>query len=440
MERDYQKPLRVIVVGGSLAGLMCGVALREAGHNVTIVEQDGDERESHMSGICLGPSAMTFLDRFNCSPGTFSHETDCLQVLRTGREPRILAKGRRIITSWDTLYYRLRAAFDGYTSPYFPSPPQRKHSPGTATYSSNTKVLSLERIEHDLVKIEVTLQDQASGTTYKEQADFVIGADGPNSFVRMKYSPDIQRRFSGYVAWRGVVQEDQVSAATRQVFNQGVTLYPMKRQHCVVYTIPGVNGSVEPGKRRLNFLWYTNEDDGSMKDIMVDAVDGHHHRFTVPAGHVRSEVWSARVEEAKRLGLPAPWFEVVSKIDQPFIQVISEFCSPQAVFEDGKVLLVGDALSLFCPHTGLSGAQAAFHSMRVADYISGQLSMIDLEREVLGYSYIYWLQSVYWGQFNQGSTLSALTSGVRYWATYVLDKLNLWWLGKPSSRPNEFLL
>ncbi|KAI1389498.1 uncharacterized protein F4822DRAFT_398563 [Hypoxylon trugodes] len=169
----------------------------------------------------------------------------------------------------------------------------------------------------------------------------------------------------------------------------------MERQHCVAYTIPGVNGSVEPGKRFLNFLWYTNEDEISMENIMIDATDGRRHRYTVPAGHVKPEVWSARVEDARRLCLPPPWLEVIAKIDQPFIQVISEYYSPRAVFEDGRVLLVGDALSLFRPHTGLSGSQAAFHSMQIVDYINGKLTIEEWEKEVLGYSYIHWLQSVY---------------------------------------------
>ncbi|KAK7224172.1 hypothetical protein V2G26_012175 [Clonostachys chloroleuca] len=83
--RIEKKPLRVIVVGGSLSGLMCGIALKNAGHNVKIVEKDHDERQSHMSGICLGPSAIAFFAQHDASASQiFAHETDCLQVIKKG--------------------------------------------------------------------------------------------------------------------------------------------------------------------------------------------------------------------------------------------------------------------------------------------------------------------------------------------------------------------
>ena len=47
---------------------MCGVALKHAGHTVTIIEKADDERQSHMAGVCLGLDAQRFLarhDRFD---------------------------------------------------------------------------------------------------------------------------------------------------------------------------------------------------------------------------------------------------------------------------------------------------------------------------------------------------------------------------------------
>jgi 2-polyprenyl-6-methoxyphenol hydroxylase-like FAD-dependent oxidoreductase len=337
-----------------------------------------------MSGICLGPSAILFLSRYGRPAAAFSCETNCLQILRDGREPRVLAKGRRVITSWDSLYYHLRSVFDGYTNPHGPISLPEDHPVGAPKYLSKTRLLDVKRVQSSSTKVETTVQDLASSKVYSIQADFVIGANWLSSVVHAKYLPNVQRRSSGYVAWRGVVREDEISATARNIFNQGVTLHLMKRQHCVVYTIPGAHGSIEPGKRLLNFLWYTNEDEASMEEIMTDAINGYRHRYTVPAGHVRPEVWSQRVAEARRLRLPPPWLEVVAKIDRPFIQAISDLYSPRAVFEDGRVLLAGDALSQFCPHTGLSGSQAAFHSMRMADYISGHVSVTQLETEILG--------------------------------------------------------
>ncbi|KAI1778650.1 hypothetical protein F4818DRAFT_456408 [Hypoxylon cercidicola] len=420
---------------------MCGIALSHAGHNVKIIERDGDTRLSHKSGVCLGPSVIEFLARHDCSVAPFFSETDGLQITRGDATHRAFIPGRRIITSWDAFYYRLRHIFDGYTSTYCePQLPDTRKSGGTASYISNAEVVDIKPVVSGTGELDVTLVTPHTSGTLQERADFVIGADGPGSFVRAKYIPAVQRRYEGYVAWRGTVPECEVSPSTLQAFGQGVTLHLSRQQHCVLYLIPGPNGSLHPGERLLNFLWYTNEGHASLDEIMVDAIDGHRHRYTVPAGRVRPEVWSQRVERAKRLGLPPAWLEVIAIIRQPFVQVISQCHSPRATFEDGKVLLVGDALSLLCPHTGLSGSQAAFHSMKVADYISGKMSAHEWERTVVGYSYMYWLQSVAWGRSYQSNTVTALVASLHYWSACGWEKLIMWWEGKASNRPDEFSL
>src|SRR3569833_1966651 len=83
------------------------------------------------------------------------------------------------------------------------------------------------------------------------------GGDGPSSFVRSLYLPAAQRQYVGYIAWRGTVPESEASAATRAIFHRSVTVHMMKQHHCIMYMIPGPNGSLEPGERLLNFLWYT---------------------------------------------------------------------------------------------------------------------------------------------------------------------------------------
>ena len=97
------------------------------------------------------------------------------------------------------------------------------------------------------------------------------------------------------------------------------------------------------GDRFMNFLWYTNETTERLKDIMTDA-DGHRHRYIVPAGKVKRGIWKAlQVRGAQTLS--KPHLEVFKSIDAPFIQAISDFVAQKAAFEDGRVLLVGDAVS-----------------------------------------------------------------------------------------------
>lgn len=112
---------------------------------------------------------------------------------------------------------------------------------------------------------------------------------------------------------------------------------------------------------------------GDILLILKDAIDGQIHHNIVPSGHVREDIWSAQTTRAQKEPLSRPFLEVMGKIRSPFIQVITEFCSPRVTFENGRVLLVSDTLSLFRPHTAFSGTQAVFHASRVEEYIRGEI-------------------------------------------------------------------
>ncbi|KAI0378205.1 FAD/NAD(P)-binding domain-containing protein [Hypomontagnella monticulosa] len=421
MDSD-RAPLNVVIVGGSLAGLMCGIALKHAGHHVKIIEQDGSERMSHKSGIGLGPSAALFLQRHDRHSTIFSHRVGCIQTLKNGN-PKVLATGNRDITSWDAFYYRLRSNFDGYISPYYPSAPKFSATDGSATYEFRRKVLDISPVGSHMVLSTLNLGTQEIS---QDEADLVIGADGPDSLVRAKYSPAAKRRYVGYIVWRGIVPEREISEKTRSIFTSSIMTYMMNGHHCVVYTIPGSQGSLEPGERFLNFCWYGNETREDLDEILIDAIDGHRHHHTVPAGHVREDVWSSRLEYGKTV-LPAPFLEIALKVQQPFIQVITDFHSPRAAFENGKVLLMGDALTLCRPHTALGSAQAAFHALAIEDYVAGKISVDEWESRVVRFSFLHLTQSVWWGKFYQESIVRALPWAFRYWFYWSVEKIRSWW-------------
>jgi hypothetical protein len=47
------------------------------------------------------------------------------------------------------------------------------------------------------------------------------------------------------------------------------------------YTISGENGSIEPGDRLMNVVWYCHVTQSHLADIMTDT-SGHRHNFTPP--------------------------------------------------------------------------------------------------------------------------------------------------------------
>ena len=138
-----------------------------------------------------------------------------------------------------------------------------------------------------------------------------------------------------------------------------------------MYSIPGDQGSLKPGERHSNYVWYCDcaEDSSDVEDLMTD-INGHRHRNTLPIGGVRDEIWFRQKALARDILAP-PFAELVTKTSRPFVATISETISPQASFLDGKVLVVGDALASFRRRAGLSTDQAALNALLLGKVMKG---------------------------------------------------------------------
>lgn len=430
----FQTPLSIAdlpfaQVGGSLTGLLCGVAMKHAGHTVQILEQYGRDRTGHGIGLGLGPSAQEFLLRHDRIHSPLSNSISSLRLLAEDGSTRQYAAGRRDITSWDALFHRLQALFDGQENAFYPCLPQRLATDGLATYNVNQQVIGVRNVD-DEHRIEIAVKDRISQRLYHIKADLLVGADGPSSFLRASNMPEVQRQYVGYIIWRGLVPETAVSQQTRALFHDSIIAHVVGQQHCVSYMVPSASGSLKPGERLLNFVWYTNETLEDLDTIMTDRVDGHVHHNFVPEGHVRRDIWESRRQRAKDLPLPAPFLELVEKIQEPYIQVVTEYCSPRAAFENGKVLLIGDAVSQYRPHAALSVAQAAFHVSALEEYVSGKISLQRWENRVVRRSYLHFLLNRWWGSSYQKTMLRALPAAIHYWTYRAIYTLVAWWHGE----------
>ena len=99
--------------------------------------------------------------------------------------------------------------------------------------------------------------------------------------------------------------------------------------------------------------------------------------------------------------LPSPFLELTNKIEQPFVTVISDTTASNASFFGGKVLLVGDALTLFRPHNALSSNQAAFDCLELRKALKGDISLSEWENRVLQYARLNRLRAISWGAYFQ---------------------------------------
>ena len=274
------------------------------------------------------------------------------------------------MTSWDLLYYLLRANFDGVKSGYCEIP-RPIETDGQGTYEYGHMVKNVKDLGE---RVEIAYEDKGNNVA-TTTADLVIGADGPSSTLRKILLPGVNRDYAGYVAWRGTVPEHEASPTARETFVDKFTFYHSRGTQILAYVIPGENGSLEVGERLINWVWYCNypQDSTEYKDLMTDS-DGKTHHVTLPIGKMREDILEQQRHYAKKV-LPPQFAEIVCGTKQPFIQAITDVISPRNSFFDGKLLLIGDAVAGFRPHTAASTSQAAFDAQKLHELMNGEIGL-----------------------------------------------------------------
>lgn len=143
---------------------------------------------------------------------------------------------------------------------------------------------------------------------------------------------------------------------------------------------------MEPGERLANWVWYMNVAEGSkeMNDIFTDR-NGKLHSNTISQDLISVPVWEQiRATGAARMS--APFVELLSKTDRPFVTKVNDSLCTKARYWDDKVLLVGDALCTPRSNIAMSTEQAAADSLALNRALTGEISMEAWEQHVLQFA------------------------------------------------------
>lgn len=188
------RPMSVLVVGAGIGGLAAAVALRRIGARVEVHEQAGALARVG-AGLQLAPNATSalrglgLLDRvaaIACQP-TAWRSFDA----RDGVMDLELPLGE--------------AVREKFGAPYFHVHRGDLHEvllDAVGDVRTGHRVVGVDEVADG---VEVSFADGASAV-----ADVVIGADGVHSAVREALFGPMQARFSGLVAYRGIVPADRV--------------------------------------------------------------------------------------------------------------------------------------------------------------------------------------------------------------------------------------
>ncbi len=142
----------------------------------------------------------------------------------------------------------------------------------------------------------------------------------------------------------------------------------------LAYFIPGSDGSVSPGSRRLNWVWYVRVDHGDLTNVLTDR-NGVVHRSSLPRCTAAEKAIAGLRERGLREIHPKMAALVAETLD-PFLQTILDVTVPKTLF--GRILLTGDAAFVVRPHTAGGTAKAAYEAPVLARALKSARANVDV--------------------------------------------------------------
>ncbi|RAR65706.1 2-polyprenyl-6-methoxyphenol hydroxylase-like FAD-dependent oxidoreductase [Paraburkholderia unamae] len=350
--------MKIAIVGGSIAGLATALTLRCVGHEVTIFERTAAGMRGHGGGVAVLRQMMRFLEQHgHATRKTLAVPVEWRRWLAS--DGSLIEESREIVpfSSWDAVYRSL--------SEMLP--------PDVVRYGEAVTNL---RNRQGGVEIEINGRETLA-------ADLLIAADGAGSGMRAMLFPDYRASYAGYLAWRGVVEEARLPAPLVAELDNSITLLRERDALFMTFPIPALDGAIEPGKRRFNWLWYRNEPDAATLSRHLTDREGHRHHASVSPGGLSAEA-TAYLHDCARAGLPPALQQLMTHTQAPFLQAIFDASSPS--FAVGRVALVGDAACTVRPHTASGTSKAADDAITLAQALSGLNPADDIEGALAAWS------------------------------------------------------
>ena len=339
------------IIGGSIAGLFTANALIQKGWNVTVHEKV----ESPLSGRGAGIATYDEL------ADLVFKATGNNQVLGTKAKTRVSLdiKGNinssydypQVYTSWQYLFSLLRNNIKN--SKYF--------------------------MNDDCIKI---IQDGESATALfsngkKKKSDLIIIANGMKSVIRKYVDQNAIPQYAGYVGWRGVVNEKDISVESLKILSEYFVVVLPFNQQIASYPIAGEGENpFDKGNRRINWIWYKPATEKDLKKLFFGK-SGKQYKDGIPPNEIRDQVLKELLLEANNI-LPPQMYELIIKTSQPLIQPIYDLESNFMV--NKRLITLGDAAFTARPHVGMGVTKAAIDAFTLSNSLSSNNYLNNLSK------------------------------------------------------------
>jgi 2-polyprenyl-6-methoxyphenol hydroxylase-like FAD-dependent oxidoreductase len=336
---------RVLVIGGSVAGLFAAGLLRPLGWDVAVCERaEGDLGER---GAAIGTTEELLAVMRRIDPAVdrrIGVETRSRILLDRAFNVPHEVPLRGMTSAWSRIYRPLKAAL-----------PDHCYHAG-AVFTGLTQ--SADRVT-------ATFADGS-----RTEGDLLIGADGIHSAVRRTLMPDVEPRYAGYVVWRAVLSEREIPRAVHaRIFHHMTFCFPDGE---MVLCLP-MAGEREASDRRFQFAWFRPTDRETLAAMCTDA-SGRRHGLSIPPPLIRPELIAELKADGAKLLAPQI-ADLLARASQPILQPIFDLESPRLVH--GRVVLVGDAAFVARPHVATGVTKAALDAQCLADTLAQAAGDID---------------------------------------------------------------
>jgi 2-polyprenyl-6-methoxyphenol hydroxylase-like FAD-dependent oxidoreductase len=301
--------VRVIVVGGGIAGLSAAIALRKTGHETVLLER-APRVDPVGAGITLFANAMRALDRLGVGE----------RVAARGASATLSA----ILTAEGRELTRVPSDLLEGTIALHRADLQAELAAASGDVRLGAEVTAVERDGDGVVARSIDGSE--------ERGDLLVGADGLSSVVRRAIA-DVPLRYAGYTAWRGVSSVPVEAGRLTESWGVGERF-----------------GLVDIGRGRTYWFATKNapegesDEPGGRKAELLRRFSGWHEPI-------------AAVVEAAEEG-------AILRNDVYYLE-------PLARWSDGRIVLVGDAAHATTPGVGQGAAQAIEDAVVLADRLAG---------------------------------------------------------------------
>jgi 2-polyprenyl-6-methoxyphenol hydroxylase-like FAD-dependent oxidoreductase len=353
---------RALIVGGSVGGLFAAHLLRAQGWDVAVFERSGGALADRGASIGTRTELFDILRGIGIvldpSAGVAVTSRICLD--RSGA-----LVGERpvhsINSAWDRIYRPLRDALPD------------------EFYRAASRV---ERIEQDDDGVTAILADGA-----RENGTLLIAADGIHSTIRAQLAPDVAPRYAGYVAWRGVIEESEMTAAEHALLFGRMCFVLPEGELLLALGMPGRDADTRPGHRRYYWIWFRSADEAHALPALCTDATGRCHGSSIPPHLVRAEV-VCDLQQAAEASIAPALAAIIRRTRQPYPHGIFDLETPRLTF--GRVVLLGDSAFVARPHVGAGITKAALDAAGLVEALAAEpdlaaaLTRYDRERRAFG--------------------------------------------------------